>query len=238
MITKQIIMDRIMRVFRGLFFSLISLFYIFPIVTLASDYFIDNIYNADQISRGQVEGFTLGSQSIWENPAGLYSVHGFSLGWYSATHMNNDSSYSNYTVGYNSPLGVVAIGYYDVSIGSIENNKLNEKDEAETLSYYDFKNSILKCSVQRSLTEQLHVGLSVTRYYYSGYRLTGVGYNSDLGVLYQLPLNGSFINTIQFSTVYKNWMDRNVLYSNSKYEKLPKSIVLSSAITFFSDMDL
>lgn len=207
---------------RGLFLSIClvsqSLF--------ATDYYIDDIYNAEEIGRGNVEGFSTSSQGIWSNPASLQSIQNVSVAWYSATFMDDDVNYNNYTTSLKFKNFKVGLGYYDVRSGDLEVNTFDDFGEATTDAYYTFSNSILKLALQHPVSDWGSLGVAVSRYAYSGYTLTGEGYSADIGGLISLPLKR--FKTLHLSATYKNIIPQKVSFSNGHTEEIPSSLVFSS----------
>jgi hypothetical protein len=195
------------------------------IQSYGADYYIDSIYNAEEIGRGGVEGFSTNSQGLWSNPASLRHIDKVSIGWYSATFMDDDVDYNNYTSAFKLGSFRLGVGYYDVRSDDIELNSLDEFGEAQTDSYYTYSNSILKVALQHPISTWGSIGTAVSKYNYSGYTLTGEGYGLDIGTVVSLPMEK--IDMFHFSATFKNALSKQVAYSNDKTEDIPASIFLS-----------
>jgi len=206
----------------------------FPL--FGADYYIDDIYNAEEIGRGNVEGFSTSSQGIWSNPASLKNVKNISVGLYSAKFMDSDVNYNNYTASFKLKSFKIGVGYYDVRSSDIEKNSLDDSGEAITDSSYSLSSSITKIAIQKPMKEWGSVGAALSRYKYSGYNLTGKGYGLDLGGILSIPIKKR-IETISISTTFKNIIPQKVDYSNGSSEKIPSSLVLSGSVHFLQEFE-
>ena len=71
--------------------------------------------SAEMIRRGNIEGFSLGSNAIFENPASLHKVNVLSTSVFSSQIMK-EVNYRNVSIAFNSDIGVFGFGYMDAGV--------------------------------------------------------------------------------------------------------------------------
>ncbi len=194
--------------------------------------------SAEMIRRGNIEGFSAGSNGIFENPAGLYRVNKISTSVFSSKLMD-EVNYRNVSVAYSSDIGVIAIGYMDAGVDDIISTKLQgEGDNATVIAdgTFSYKNRVMKIGYQTSITDQLHLGVSGVGYLNEISTYSGTGYNIDVGLIY-------LFSELEVSLLVRNLIPLKVDYSDtddasySGEEDLPMQMVLSAAYPF-GDLDI
>ena len=65
--------------------------------------------SAEMIRKGNIEGFSTGANSLFENPAGLYRVEKLSASVFSSEIMD-EVSYVNYSLALNTSIGIFGFG--------------------------------------------------------------------------------------------------------------------------------
>ena len=74
--------------------------------------------SARMIGYGNVEGFSKNSESVFENPAALYSIDNLS-GSLFTTKLINELEYQNFSIGAKTDFGIFAFGYMGLSVKEI-----------------------------------------------------------------------------------------------------------------------
>ena len=100
--------------------------------------------SAQSIRIGNIEGFSSFSNSIFENPAGLYRLNKVS-GTLFTSKLMNEVNYLNGSIAYRFKFGVLAFGYFDASVSGIpftEEVFYDDTSEFEATSYFNSTNSL------------------------------------------------------------------------------------------------
>ncbi|MEK9727525.1 MAG: type IX secretion system membrane protein PorP/SprF [Candidatus Margulisiibacteriota bacterium] len=209
-------------------------------ITMGANYLMltDLGSSAEMIRRGNIEGFSAGSNGVFENPAGLYRVNKLSTSVFSSELMN-EVNYRNISVAFKSDIGVIAIGYMDAGVDDIISTRLQgEGDNATVIANgtFSYKNRVMKVGYQTSITDQLHLGVNGVGYFNEISTYSGTGYNIDAGLIYlfsELEVSLLVRNLIPMKVDYTDSSDSN--YSGE--EDLPLQMVLSAAYPF-GDLDI
>jgi hypothetical protein len=215
--------------------GLMALLFVAPPVEAASYLMLTDLgSSAEMIRRGNIEGFSKGSNAIFENPAGLHHVNVISTSVF-ASEIMKEVSYRNVSVAIDSSIGAFGIGYMDAGVDDIPNTRKNG-NIIEAIGVFSYKNRIVKVGYQTSITKQLHLGLSAVGYMNEIHTYTGSGYNLDAGLLYSFSeLNVSLFarNLIPTTIQYKDTEDPT--YTGE--EELPLQVILGASYPF-GDIDL
>ena len=194
--------------------------------------------SAEVIRRGNIEGFSTGANSVFENPAGLYRVKRLSSSVF-ATQLMQEVTYRNVAVAFNSGLGVFALGYMDAGVDDIiTTRKVGEGDNATIVAdgVFSYKNRVIKFGYQNSLTESFHLGVNVSGYLNEIHTYLGMGYNMDAGLVYQF-------SGLEMSLFARNIIPLKVTYTDSEdpdyvgEEEMPLQVVFGASYGF-GDIDI
>jgi hypothetical protein len=220
----------------SLFFTI--LFFIIGIfipsqVSCTNYYLISDLgTSARMIGLAGIEGFSMSSNAIFENPAGLYRTNNASVSLFSTTLMT-ELYYNNMSICANTPIGKIGIGYMEAATFDIPHTGKDaaHHNEIYEISLYDYKNSIYKISYQTSLTSDFHLGVSYVEYKNALFDVYGTGSNFDLGAIYDFA-------PFSFSFAVKNLIPESyVTYRDGAKENLNMHILGAVKYTI-SDFDL
>lgn len=192
--------------------------------------------SAAMIRKGYIEGFSPYSNTIFENPAGLYRVSRLSSSLFS-TNIMDECQYYNFSASARLKKGVFGFGIMRLGVDNNAYTDISSNNRIfKTGNYYDFESFLFKLSYQYSLYDHMHVGFNLNRYQLSMGDLSGQGMNMDVGILIDL-------NRWEHSLVLKNmFFGKKVKFtdsedilvtgssnsSNGKTEDMPQSFVFSS----------
>ncbi len=163
--------------------------------------------SARMIALGNIEGYSLGANAVFENPASLYRVKNYSVSLFTAKLMD-EAVYKNASFAYRTDAGVFAAGFMSVDVSEIPYTQRRYNPDAgqETFFadyYFRFDNSIIKLAYQNELLKNIYFGLSLNYYSNTMDTFKGSGYNSDAGFFIDWE-------PLKFSVMYKNiiWFSR------------------------------
>ena len=190
--------------------------------------------SAEMIRRGNIEGFSKGSNAIFENPAGLHQVNVISTSVF-ASQIMKEVNYRNFSLAFNSSIGSFGIGYMDSGVDDIKTTKKNG-NIIEAIGVFSYKNRVMKVGYQASITEQLHFGVNAVGYMNEIHTYTGSGYNIDAGLLYSFSkLNVSLFGRNLIPTMIEYKDSEDTTYKGS--EELPLQVVFGVSYPF-GDVDI
>ena len=184
--------------------------------------------SAKSIGMGNVEGFTDGPNTVFENPAALALTQDYSVSIFSSSAMN-EAFYNSMALGAKTPLGKIGIGYMDLTVHNIPetyqtgsnatfDTRFHEKD------FFDYKSSIFKISRAFTINENTWGGFSLNLYSKRFYTVNGRGYSFDFGTLHK-------VKNITLSAVAHNILPNGkMMYADGKNEDLPFQLVLGAQI--------
>ena len=190
--------------------------------------------SAEMIRRGNIEGFSIGSNAIFENPAALHNINVLSTSVF-ASQIMKEVNYRNVSLAFNSDIGVFAFGYMDAGVDDIVKTKMNG-DVVVADSVFSYKNRVIKVGYQNSITDDLHLGVNAVGYMNEIHTYKGSGYNVDVGAMYSF----SELNVSLFA---RNIIPTKIEYSDSEdptykgEESLPLQVVFSAGYPF-GDLDI
>mgnify|MGYP001962517001 CR=1 FL=1 len=192
--------------------------------------------SAEMIRRGNVEGFSHGSNAIFENPAGLKHVNTISTSIFS-TQIMKEVAYKNISIAYATNIGTFAVGYMDAGVDGIPITTEHDNGTiVATGQDFSYKNRVGKLAYQASVSDQLHLGVSAVGYMNEIYTYTGTGYSLDAGAIYEF-------SNLQASLFFRNLIPTSVKYSDSAdptysaSESLPLHVVMALSYSI-SDVDI
>lgn len=191
--------------------------------------------SAEMIRRGNIEGFSQGSNSIFENPAALYRVKNVSTSVF-ATQLMEEVEYKNVSVAISTGVGVFSLGYMDAGVDDIYITRMTDDGYVETNGTFSYKNRLAKIGYQKSITDTLHLGVNGVGYMNEIYTYTGSGYSIDAGAIYSF-------SEITVSLFARNLIPTVVTYTDSAdesysgEEELPLQVVLGVGYPF-GDVDI
>ena len=189
--------------------------------------------SAEMIRRANIEGFSQGSNAIFENPAGLHQVNVISASVFSSQIMN-EVNYRNVSIAINSDIGVFGVGYMDSGVDDIIKTKMVGEGQNATVvadGMFSYKNRVFKLGFQSSITEELNIGINAVGYMNEIYTYSGGGYNIDVGAMYAF-------SELKVSLFARNIIPTKILYSDSEdsqyqgEESLPLQVVFGVAYPF------
>ena len=190
--------------------------------------------SAEMIRRGNVEGFSKGSNAIFENPAGLYNVNVISTSVF-ASQIMQEVEYRNVSLAFNSSVGVFAFGYMDAGVEDIPITQMNG-DIVEAIGSFSYMNRVFKIGYQNSITDQLHLGINAVGYMNEIHTYSGTGYSIDAGAIYSF-------SDLTVSLFARNLIPTKVEYTDSEddtysgEEDLPLHTVFGISYPF-GDIDV
>lgn len=211
--------------------------------------------NARMIRIGNIEGFSSLSSSIFENPAGLYRVNSFSASLFNTTFMS-EVNYQNISFGYRLPVGMLAFGYMKLGVDDIKSTYATGSgidDKFGSNGTFNYRNSLAKVAYQVSIFENLHVGLAGSYYVTELDKVSGNGFNFDIGAIlgsetfqgslvFRNVVNGmkvKYTDDTDFSVhTYLTEEEKEEFDSTGKTEKLPFMMVIGlkkkfNTLTFY-----
>ena len=181
--------------------------------------------SAESIALGQVEGFSYGSNAIFENPAGLYRINQFGFSAFT-TRVINEVTYTNVAIAGKTPIGTWGFGFMEATVSNIPETGRNTDGEHIVLNTFDYKSSIYKLSYQRDLSQNLHFGTSYSYYLTKFYAVEGRGADLDAGVIYEGK-------DYEASVFARNLLPNNTVNYNGKaIENLPFHLVFSARFEY------
>lgn len=164
--------------------------------------------SAEMIRKGNIEGYSVGSNSVFENPAGLYRVKTGSASVFSSQIMK-EVNYRNLSVAFKTDFGVLAVGYMDAGVDDIISTKMQENGDIVADGVFSYQNRIMKLGFQRSITDALHLGINGVGYFNEIHTYSGSGYNIDIGGIYNFT-------KLEVSLFTRNLIPLKVSYSDSE----------------------
>ena len=201
---------------------IIALLICLTVPVFAVDYYLPNSVgnSAENISLG-VEGFGVGAQSVFENPASLRNAQSFSVAGFNTKLMNN-FNYSNVAISKSIGNSRFALGVYELKVPDIAKTDdiLNPEfgeNEITQIGSFRYRNLMAKVAYQRHLSDVLSMGFSGTYFETSMDSIKGTGYNLDLGLFFAF-------NSLDISIVGRNLVPiSDVTYNDasSSTESLP-----------------
>ena len=215
--------------------GLIMMVFLTPSVHSASYLMITDLgSSAEMIRRGNIEGFSVGSNAIFENPASLHHVNMLSTSVF-ASQIMKEVNYRNLSVAIDSGVGVFGIGYMDAGVDDIPQTRMNGS-VVEAIGVFSYKNRVIKVGYQNSITEDLHLGVNAVGYMNEIHTYTGSGYNLDAGILYSF-------SELDVSLFARNLVPTKIEYSDTEdpqykgEESLPLQVVFGVSYPF-GDIDI
>ena len=191
-----------------------------PLQAVSYLYIPDLGTSADMIGKGNIEGFTDSASAIFENPASLVYVEAKSMSAFTTT-IFGEAGYVNCAIAVKLPVGTVALGYMEASVGG--NVHSAEANSRFVEAYqYDYKNTVIKGAYQLPLNESLSIGAGISFYHNTLDQVSGDGRDLDIGMLYQH-------GPLSVSAYIRNLFAGQVSYSNNQTEQLPRQETVSAA---------
>ena len=190
--------------------------------------------SARHIAIGNVDGFSYGSDSIFENPAALYRVGNYSINLFSSNNLWDTAHNSISFASGLSETSTLSIGIYELSMSNFEytdksSNQLFEGGRgnwyALSQGTFQLKKEVFKVAYQYSPSETTHFGITSTSYTHKMLDYLGKGWDIDLGVITQ-------VKQFEISASIKNVLGNNMNFNNHVSEKLPRQFQISTGIPF------
>ena len=210
--------------------ALLSLLFLQSPVLFAADYAIVTELgsSAKSIALGGLEGFSSSSQSVFENPAGLYRIKRTSVSIFKTNIMNNDVHYNALSIAKAFKFGALGFGYYSAAVSGVPHTveRLEVVPYYDVDHYFDYKNSLMKFSYQTQVRQDLMLGASYTHYHHHYFDVKGRGQNLDLGLIWMKgdkELSALIRNVIPGMAVEYKKMEH-------QDETIPTHIVVSSRV--------
>jgi hypothetical protein len=192
--------------------------------------------SARMIALGNIEGFDGGSNSIFENPAGLYRIKNISAGAFT-TKLMHEVVYRNLTLAMKTDLGTFAAGYMSADVSDIPHTYRRSDNRFDVSYYFRYETLLGKLGYQTSINENIHIGIAADYYETSLDTYKGRGWNMDGGMIVDLsPLELSFTarNILRFSKAKYTDGDDSEYEGEEKY---PFQAVVSGKYNFL-DFDV
>lgn len=215
----------------SIFSVIVCLLFLTNILNASSYLMITDLgSSAEMIRKGNIEGFSTGANSVFENPAGLYRVENLSASVFSSEIMD-EVSYVNYSLALNTSIGVFGFGYMEAGVDDIISTEMDNDNTIVATGTFSYKNSVVKLGYAKSITNALHVGVNAAGYLNEIHTYEGTGYSVDAGLIYQF-------SELEVSVFARNLIPMTVEYTDSddsEYtgeEDLPLQMVLSISYPF------
>ena len=190
--------------------------------------------SARHIAIGNIDGFSYGSDSIFENPAALYRVNNYSLNLFSSSTLWDTAHNSISFASELSEKSTLSIGIYELSMTDFEHtdDSINQLFEGGRGKWYalsqgtfQLKQEVLKVAYQYSPSETTHIGITSTTYTHKMLDYLGKGWDIDLGIITE-------VKQFEISASIKNALGNNMNFNNNASEKLPRQFQISTGIPF------
>ncbi|MDA1353792.1 MAG: hypothetical protein O3A01_04885 [bacterium] len=166
--------------------------------------------SAESIGRGNIEGFSYSSNSIFENPAALHRVEKFSAAMFSSTIIN-EINFNNFSLAYKTKKwGAFSLGYMSSQVADIPITEENDAGIFIQNGSFEYLNTITKLGYMYSINPKWHVGSALALYSNEIHTVTGTGYGLDIGSIYQfdkLVMSGFIRNITGGSVEYTDSAD-------------------------------
>lgn len=197
----------------------------------ATEYYMisDVGVSAKTIGSGQVEGFSLYSSTLFENPAGLNHINNRSVSLFDSKIIE-DLRYTTFALSQKTKYGHFAFGYMQATASDIPETFLRDGDSFPAIaSYFDFKKTIYKLGYANSFSKNLNYGFTLSHYTDQYYSIKGFGSNLDAGLLY------TDIDASEYSLTIQNLIpNQSVEFNNGSKETLPLQLVASAKRPIFN----
>ncbi len=178
--------------------------------------------SAQMVGIGHIEGFDSTAAGLFENPASLIHWHPVSASLF-LTRTLQDVNYGNVAVQFKLPVGNLAIGLMEASVGGLPvtfRNSIGRVDQAGTFA---FRSLISKVAYQWPVLDSLHAGIGFNYYYSDAYTSYANGWNADFGLF-------SEIGDWRFSSVLKNVLaNQRLTYSSGGDATIPGKWMVSGS---------
>ncbi|MFC1751879.1 hypothetical protein ACFL96_00585 [Thermoproteota archaeon] len=181
------------------------------------DYFLptDVGSSAHMIRLGNIEGFSMFSEAVFENPAALHRIKNSSASLFSTKFMN-EVDYRNLSVATRMMNGVIGIGIMMAGVSDIPKTELEdiiiEGDLGGGLLYdivdgvwpvqvgsFSYLNTVTKFSYQYTHSKDFHIGASLVYYSTDVEKFSARGVNFDAGALWE---SENFTTSFQVKNIF------------------------------------
>lgn len=189
-----------------------------PILGDGADYMqiVDVGTSARQVALGGIYGFSNGSDTVFENPAGLYRIQHSGMSFFTTTFMS-EVYYNCFTLSGQTPIGSVGFGYMEATVFDLSNTGMTDQNVVYEKGLFDYKDSVYKLSYGVSPYANFHLGMSFVYYSKSFFDINGRGSDIDLGAIY----DG---DRYQLSVGIENAFTNDVLFNEGKIEHLVRRV--------------
>ncbi len=180
--------------------------------------------SARMIRLGGIEGFSLSSEAIFQNPTRLSLVQNFGVSFFSTTLMG-EVSYLNASAALNTGFGAFGVGFNTASVAGIPKTELKTENgvsfpvEVGTFSY---NKSIMKVGYSMMLSQEFLLGTAISMYSSAVDTITSSAMDFDVGLSYEG-------DAVAVSALLRNITSSKVNYTSGGVEQLPMETVLGGA---------
>jgi len=186
--------------------------------------------SARMIGYGGIEGFSPNADSMFDNPAGLYRVDQGALSLFS-TQIIGQVGYFNGAIASRTPWGVFGVGYMHAVVGNIPHTAEDDNGRFFAKYNFDYKNTLIRGSYQYSVSDQIHLGASMTYYSNAFDEVMGRGSDVDFGAIY-------LDDRYELSFLVRNLFGREVDYGQDGSEKLSRQYTVSGKVPVHKQVDV
>ncbi|MFC1546231.1 hypothetical protein ACFL4O_00745 [bacterium] len=187
--------------------------------------------SAEMISIGNIEGFSNGAESVFNNPGGLCRTKKYSLSAFN-TEIIDEVTYTNGAFGVYTDAGYFGIGHMYMGISDITHTE-EVSGRFRVKEKFKYKNSITKFVYAREFIPAINIGAGLSYYHNKNHTVTGNGFNADIG------LTADVLEYLEASLAVKNILYfSDMEYSNDGEENIPVQMVLGGKVKTPAGLDI
>jgi len=186
--------------------------------------------SAKTIGLANIEGFSEVASSIFENPASLYRSKKGSISFFTTSVMG-EMNFNNVAISTRLPIGTVAFGYYEAVNLNQMSTALDVNNEVNPVSYFDYKQSLMKIAYQYSMNSKWHFGAALTRYQSHFDTFLASGMDGEVGLNY---VDGPY----SISAQLKNILASKIVSNEGTSETLPRQILLGGSYKVVDEVNV
>jgi len=180
--------------------------------------------SARMIRLGGVEGFSLSSEAVFQNPTRLGLLQNFGVSFFSTTLMG-EVSFLNASAALNTPLGVFGVGFNTASVPGIPKTVLQTVGGVEfpvEVGTFSYNKTVMKGGYSAMLSQEFLLGVGMSLYGSGVDTITSSGMDFDVGLSYEGE-------SVAISALLRNITASKITYSTGAFEQLPMETVLGGA---------
>lgn len=212
-------------------YILIGLLYLCSLVHAADFAVISDLgSSARSIGMGNIKGFSMSADTLFDNPAGLTRIANNNISAFNTTLLD-DVHYYSLTLASNLKYGTIGVGLYQANITNIPETYVNQSTSLkkfEILNTFDYKDSIFKLGYAFQKTDTLSIGVTGTLYDRSYYTISGSAVNVDIGIVKKFEF-------VDVSVVAENVIPKtSFVYSDGSKEDIPFNVYTTLKASVYS----